>query len=190
MKTIIKIYSLFLSILINFACESSSESINAEANNTNNNTVNNTTITGDTSKENAIGEVINGAVDLTASLIREKQKNDSIRDANEPRLWVYQIGDSYDDDRLIAKVFDKLKETEKDLYIFKKSNSKYFLIKGYGVSSQEQLNDSLKILQNRISDRISFLDLSRLCKKLPTNTKSIKYKIDKEKKEALCKTCE
>lgn len=190
MKTPVKILFLFISIVIYSSCESSSETINAEANNATNNTINNTTITGDTSKENVVGELIDGVVDLGSTIIQEKQRKDSIRDANEPRLWVYQIGDSYDDDDLIAKAYDKLKESENDLYVFKRNNSKYFLIKGYGVSTKEQLNDSIKTIQNRISDRISFLDLSKLCKKLPTNTKSIKYKIDREKREALCKTCE
>lgn len=184
---------LITTIFINTSCgdtknnNSESADISATATITTNN---NTTIVGDTAKENIVADIANVSVDLFETLSEERKKAIEERNANEERIWVYQIGDSYDDDVLAAKALDKLKESEPDLYVFKKSHNKYFIIKGSGVNTQKELMDSAAVIQKRTNNRISYLDLSIVCKKMPTNTKAIKYKIDGERMEAACKTCE
>ena len=182
-------HSLFLIVIIfiNYSCNDSTNANTVSENNAN------TTVQVDTSKtKNELEEIANltkDGIDLIKDGVEEKQKADSLRNANEPRIWVYQIGDSYDNDDLIAKAYDKFKDTEPDIYIFKKKHT-YYLIKGIGVSSKIELKEPLSDLEKRFSARISYLDLSLLCRKLPTNTKPIKYKIEGEKKEADCKACE
>lgn len=184
-NNIIVAFALF--VIVFTSCDDSS---NVNAVSTNTTTKNSTTISGDTSKETI--DLVKEGVTIVKDVIAEKRRIDSIRNANEPRLWVYQIGESYDDDNLAAKAYDKLKESESDIYVFRKKRKEYYIFKGVGVGSQKELEDSLSVIQKRTSYRISMRDLSKLCKKMPTVTDAIKYKIDGEKgkKYADCKTCE
>lgn len=158
---------------------------------TTNTTTNNNTIEGDTSIKESTEEKIASLITNTAKeFYDEWEREDSIRDANEPHKWVYVIGDSYDDEDLAAQEYDRLKESEPDVYVFRKKRKKFYLIKGIGLSSRKQLDDSLDVIQNRLKARLDVVDLSKVCRKLPINTDPIKYKVDGEKKYADCKKCE
>ncbi|MBN8692573.1 MAG: hypothetical protein J0L69_05215 [Bacteroidetes bacterium] len=173
-----------------FACDSS-ETTNEVSVNTINTTTNNTTEDSDSSESESKEEKLAKlALSTTTNAIDAWQKKDSIRDSKEPHIWVYQIGDSYDDDDLAAKAFDKLKEAEVDVYVFRRKRKEYYLIKGIGETERKILDDSLSNVQKRVHARIQIIDLSKECRKLPTNTDAIKYKIDGEKKYADCKKCE
>jgi hypothetical protein len=134
-------------------------------------------------------EIVTAIKDGVEELKENKRKKDSIRDSKEARMWVYQIGDSYDDDKNAAKACNKLKSTESDVFVFKKKRGLYYVIKGTGVSTKEQL-DARDELEARVSDRILAIDLSLMCKAVPTRTDPIKIKVDHEKIEIDCKECE
>lgn len=191
MKKEIYLTLLVASAIMFHSCDSSSSNNEVSANTT---TTNNTKIEGDTSKKKSdieqIADATKQGVQLIKNGLAEKRKADSIRNANEPRIWVYQIGESYDNDERIAKEYDKYKDNEPDLFIFKKNKKELYLIKGIGASFKIDLKESITELEKRFSARVSHCDLSLMCRKMPTNTKPIKYKIDGEKREADCKTCE
>lgn len=190
MRNLYLITLLFVSTLFISSCgNDNSENINAVSTNTQ--TTNNNTINGDTSKKNSPEVEIAEALTAAAKDFYDGwEKKDSIRDANEENIWVYLIGDVYDDDDQIAKEYDKLIQTEKDIFIFKKKRKKYYLMKGNGFTSEKEMDDSLSVVQNRIQTRLSVVNLSKMCRGMPKNAGSIKYKVDGEKKEAECKTCE
>jgi len=180
---------LILSAIFIISC-SDTENIQASSENTTNTTTNNNTIQADTSKEAKIAALVKEGAELVEATILAKRRADSVRNANETRKWVYKIGDSYDDDDLVAKAYDKLKETDEDIYVFKKGRKNYLLIKGEGVSLKEELEDSIEIIKKRTHKAIELIDLSIICRKSPQVTDQIKYKIDGEKKYANCKSCE
>ncbi len=123
-------------------------------------------------------------------LYEDWERGDSIRDANEPHRWVYVVGDSYDDEDLAAEAYGKLKESEPDIYVFKKKRKKFYVIKGAGLATRKPLDDSLEAVQTRLNTRLDVIDLSKACRKMPINTDPIKYKADGEKQYANCKKCE
>ncbi len=191
MKKEIYLTLLVAGAMIFHSCGDSNTNNEVSANTT---TTNNTTLEGDTSKKKSdieqIADATKQGVELIKDGLAEKRKADSIRNANEPRIWVYQIGESYNDDERVAKEYDKYKGNEPDLFIFKKKRKEFYLLKGIGAGFKIDLKESISELEKRFSARVSHCDLSMMCRKMPINTKSIKYKVDGEKKEAECKTCE
>ena len=186
------LFLVFGFVFISFSCGNNSETNTEVSSNTTNNnpTANSDTPTGEESPQSTEEKVAVLVSETAKEFYEEWEKGDSIRDANEPHRWVFVIGDSYDDDYLAAQTYDQLKETEPDVFIFRKKRKKYYLIKGEGLSSRNILDDSLDAIQKRLNTRVDIIDLSKACRKMPTNTDDLKYKVEGEKRYARCKKCE
>lgn len=135
---------------------------------------------------NTVGSVVKDAID-------NKRKKDSTEKANKEQMWVYQLGIQIEDAEDAGKEYDKYNGIS-NIYILKGGKHAYYIIKDDGYS-KDQLYDSLGSFKKRISsiqNRVTPVDLAQLCpgKKKPITGDAIKYKLDKEKKEAECRVCE
>lgn len=155
-----------------------------------------TTINGDTSKNKSeiseVASVIGSAVGNVIEEIAEaKERKDEKLKKDKKNMWVYLISSEIKSKEIAAEEYEKLKDIT-NIYIFKKSNEEFYIIKDDGYTTEEQLMDSIGITKKRIAaisqTRVYPLDLSSKCspKTQPTLSRKIKYhhqKID-------CYTCD
>lgn len=204
-KNKIYIVSFLVSVLC-FSCDEPTEE-NSTVNNTNITIVSDSVAESDANinvqedeitKQDDMDKIVDVAqvgVDMIKDGIAFKNKKDSIRKANKEKLWVYQIGNAINAEDVATMAYEKIKDIS-NIYIFKLKKREYYLIKDDGYYSYEQLMDSIGDVKRRVSmvtsDRLLPIDLSAQCssKKKPTITNSIKYKVNKERKEIECRVCD
>ncbi len=177
-------------------CDASNNSTTTTTDNSISDVNTTTIIPGETSKdENEIKELADAGIDIIKSGIDVKRRNDSIRNSNKQRVWVYQIGGPMSNEELAADRYEKLKDIP-HLYIFKRSKHELYLIKDDGYSTNQQLIDSFNVnllrVENISPERLQPIDLSLQCppKEVPTLSKPVKYKVNGQRKEIECRTCE
>jgi hypothetical protein len=105
-------------------------------------------------------------IEIGEKIIKSKHAKDSIRATNRETLWVYQIGLAKRDIDELWSSYEKLKSIP-NIYIFKESRRKYFLIKDDGYS-ESRLRDSLEtenlmLAKIGIENRLSVINLMSLC---------------------------
>lgn len=177
LRILTRSFLLSLPFVIGISCSSKTET-----------TTTTTTINGDTSKEDEIVEVTKDVTGLTKELIEEHKEKKEEEKAARGHYWVYQIGDAYNSEDAAAQAYDAY-AGEGDVYLFRNHRKEYYLIKGKGQPAREMLDDSLNSIKRRISD-VRPADLSERCDGIIKNTSAVSYKIDKQKKHAVCKGCE
>lgn len=187
-------YTLRCLVCAIIICSCDNSKTNATVNCTT--TTNNAVVNSDTVKtEDDATKLANAIVGAIEEGIDNKHRNDSIRNANKTRMWVYQIGAPINDDKLAGQTLDKLGAIP-NLCIFKKSRGEYYIIKDDGYDTKEQLLDSIASVKKQLAvvstDRVEIVDLSIQCssKRQPTTSGPIKYKVDGDRKEAKCLVCD
>lgn len=133
---------------------------------------------------NAVGSVVEEIIEM------KEKKNEKLKE-NKISMWVYLISPEINSKEIAAEEYAKLKDIS-GIYIFKKSNDEFYIIKDDGYTTEEQLMDSIGITKKRIAEitqnHVYPLNLSSKCslKTQPTLSRRIKY----NHKKIECYTCD
>jgi len=142
-------------------------------------------------KEDAYVDAGKLVIDKSEKWIEDKHRKDSIREANKPQKWVYQIGPAISEK---SALFDRYRLVRDlgNVYIFKESRKNYLIVldKGYGSQSQcmEEL-DNFKRQMTAIENNITVTNLMSFCSLKQNLVKIENIQERKEPIELPCMEC-
>lgn len=140
----------------------------------------------------AAPELIEESKELVNAVKENKQRKDSIREANREKLWVYQVGLPVSREDDLWDVFRSIK-SKTNVYAFKESRRRYILVKDGGFRTETEASEALEAFQAEtgLQDvRVKVIDLLSLCPRKGKLVQSDKITARKEKTSIPCFTCD
>lgn len=120
-----------------------------------------------------------------------KQRKDSIYQANRMQQWVYQLGEPMDSKEAVLELYKQLEGVNR-VSVFKESKKSYFLFVDQDLTEQE-LKNSLESFKEQVGQaitRVFPIDLMRKCGKKEEVMKTEPLSVRKEEIELDCYVCD
>lgn len=139
----------------------------------------------------AAPEIIKGISTGIKTIQANKQKKDSIREANREKMWVYQVGLPMRSEKELWKAYKALKNIP-NLFVFEESRKSFILIKDGKYHSEEEARNGLESFQREVDQlgvRIKVIDLLSFCSKRETLIQNDNMTARKEEVEIPCFAC-
>lgn len=143
------------------------------------------------SNEKMVKEVVNATVDLTKTVIKTLNVNDSIRVANREQMYAYQIGLPIRHKDEVFETYAELENTE-SVYVLEKSRKEFYIIKYEGKTKEELmdgLEDYRKSVPSTLSGGAKVINVMSLCSKRDKLMVGESLKKRKETNEIPCLIC-
>ncbi|MFL5754105.1 MAG: hypothetical protein ACJ76F_11905 [Bacteroidia bacterium] len=110
----------------------------------------------------AVVEAGNQVADFISEKREERRKRDSLKLASKEESFAYELGFPIDGEKKAIEAYEELMNTD-GIYIFKKSKSKYQLVK-FESKSEEELNDSINSFKEQNPGmRVQVVNLTTSC---------------------------
>ena len=130
------------------------------------------------------------ATEIGKNMKENKQRKDSIYEAEREKRWVFQIGDIANNEDAILELYQQLKDLD-GLSVFKESRRSFFLFKDDGKAKQEleKTSGDIKAQVLKATSRVVVIDLMEKCKKRESVKKTDDLIFKKKKVKISCYEC-